>query len=405
MEEKKNNVSKFFLYVVIANYAVEGLAETLPGVTWPKIANDLGFKIGLISVLTTISYIGAGLSSIVFTKIRRLIGTNYSLVTTKILFFIGLYLYAFSESFATIGSAMFIIGVAIGAEEVNVDSYVIKAYDASWESIVHAFGFIGPIAVTLFFSTFLRFIPSYKYIYVFIMIILFLLIVVLLLGKRHWLKRKLDLSEDIISRHSVSDEEKHLKISFFELVRKKNVLKAFMCFFLANGVSRLLTVCLNSIIVSQKNMPISLSALATALYFGAVFFGRMILGGIVKKVSIKTIIRISAVMSIVAFLLFYIDINNEIFVCFLATLIGFATASFIPFVAFDMKNCFDISILSTILGYGEMMGLFGVSAISAIMAIVTSFFSVKATQIVLIVLTVLFVIVHGSLKKINYEEK
>ena len=178
-----------------------------------------------------------------------------------------------------------------------------------------------------------------------------------------------------------------------------------MCFFLANGVSRLLTVCLNSIIVSQKNMPISLSALATALYFGAVFFGRMILGGIVKKVSIKTIIRISAVMSIVAFLLFYIDINNEIFVCFLATLIGFATASFIPFVAFDMKNCFDISILSTILGYGEMMGLFGVSAISAIMAIVTSFFSVKATQIVLIVLTVLFVIVHGSLKKINYEEK
>lgn len=396
-EEKKNQLSKFFLYLMVANYAGEGLAETLPGVTWPMIAEELKFNIGFISILTMVSYIGAGISSLYITKIRKKLGTNYTLIITNMIFIVGLFLFGFSQSIVVIALGMFIVGLAIGADEVNIDSYVIKAYDASWDSIVHAFNFVGPILITLFFGTFLRYISSYKNIYVYTFVIFIALNIILYLGKKHWEKRKFTLDNELVERHSVSEEEKNIKMPFLKLLKQKNILKAFACFFLANGISRVLTVCINSIVVSQKGFSISMAAYATATYFATMFLGRMFFGFLVKKVSIKVLIRASSFLSIIAFILFYFDIQNNLLTFILVGLIGFSTAPFIPLVSSDMKNIFDVSLLSTILGYGVMIGLFAVSTVSALISVAIGLFSMKATQIILIILTILLILIHGNL--------
>ena len=396
-EEKKHHLSKFFLYLIVVNYIAEGLAETLPGVTWPMISRDLKFNIKLISILTLVSYIGAGIASVFITKLRRRIGTNYSLFFTNLVFIVGLLLFSFSKSFAIISIGMFAIGFAIGADEVNIDSYVIKAYDASWDSVVHGLTFIGPILITLTFGISSRYISSYKNIYVYTITIFVILNTILYVGKRHWEKRKLFLSKEIIERHSVSEKEKNIKISFFELIKQKNVLKAFACFFLANGISRTLTIYINSILVSQKSFSINLSTLATAIYFTMMLLGRLFFGFLVKRISIKTVIRLNAIMCIIAFGLFYIDMKNNLLVFALVGAIGFLTAPFIPLVSSDMKNVFDINWLSTILGYGVMIGLFAVSIVSAIISVTISMFSMNAIQVVLIILSLIFIVMHGSL--------
>ena len=97
--------------------------------------------------------------------------------------------------------------------------------------------------------------------------------------------------------------------------------------------------------------------------------GRLFFGFLVKRISIKTVIRLNAIMCIISFGLFYID----------------------------MKNVFDINWLSTILGYGVMIGLFAVSIVSAIISVTISMFSMNAIQVVLIILSLIFIVMHGSL--------
>lgn len=153
MIENTQKVSKKFLYLIIFSYAIQGLVENTFTSAWPSISSALNVDISLIGVATMISYVGSSTTCILADRIRKKLGTNYSSILTLAFYIMSFIIMFFARNIISVMLAVGIMGFGIGLNEINSDSYVIKAYDAKWDSFLHAFwgvgSFVAPVLLGL----------------------------------------------------------------------------------------------------------------------------------------------------------------------------------------------------------------------------------------------------------------
>ena len=187
MTKATTKISKKFLYLIIFSYAIEGLVENTFATAWPSISSALHINISHIGIVISIYYICSSVSCILTSGIRKKLGTNYTSILSLAFYILAYIIMFFAKGVAPLMLGVVALGFGVGITEVNTDSYVIKAYDAKWDSFMHAFWGVGSFAAPLILGFSLYLTSSYHLSLVFVLIICLITVFVFIIYKRAWI--------------------------------------------------------------------------------------------------------------------------------------------------------------------------------------------------------------------------
>lgn len=396
-------VPKKFLFMIFICYAILGLCSPVVSSIWPEVAKDIAVDTSLLGVVVTLNCVASGISSYFAYKVRRKLGTNYTNVFGLVFFAIGMVIFANLKDYAMVAIAMIILGLGNGLVDVNSNSYVVKAYDAKWVSIMHScWGFaasVGPMIM----SAAIIYTSSYRNGFVFILGIIIITIITLLLLKKSWIKERETIDKEVLALHSVTEKESD-DSSIQDIFKEKGVLKMLFCFTFSNGSGCALMAWLATIVVTQKNISVVEGAAAVTVYSIALMLGRISIGFVAEKIGIKNIIKLFSFICAVSILLLFIPYKSLILIYANSALAGFMSGPLTPLLNVDIKNEFDKSLLSKLISLGGVFGLFGVASISALMTVASRVISIHYIQIIPAIGFLALFLLYSSVVKIKQND-
>lgn len=390
MQEVKQKVSKNFFYLIAICYATEGIVDVVVSSAWPVIANVLKKDISFIGILVMFYYFGSAVISPNTYKIRKRIGTNYTMVLSQICFSTALGLYIVATNIYIFLLGMFINGMGCGLMEVNASSYVLKAYDVKEESTIYGFWGIGSVLGSTVMALAVKFFPPYQRGFSILIVIMIINIILLLSAKLSWTKQKETLSNDIIDLHSVTKEEKKAVIKISDLIKKDKVVLILICFFLSESVIITLNSLVSTIAVNQGGMIEHKAVVMPIIYFISIFLGRIIHGRLYNNTNVIKVLKRNAFIAMVLLILLCISPVNTLIVCTITTIIGFILGPTIPFLNAYIKEMFNITLLSPLLGYGDLCAVIGTIIISGFTTIIIKTTSIRVVELTYAVMIFIF---------------
>lgn len=393
-------VSKKFLFTIFICYAILGLCAPVVTCIWPEVAKDIAVDTSLLGILVTLNCATSGVSSYFAYKVRSKLGTNYTNILGLVFFGIGMIIFANLKNYAMAVFAMLILGLGNGIVDVNSNSYVVKAYDAKWVSLMHSCWGLASSIGPLIMSAAIIYTSSYRNGFNFILAIIIATIIVLLLLKKSWLKKRETLDKEILELHSVSEEEKDdgdMKIVF----KTKGALEMLLCFTFSSGAGCASMAWLATILVTQKNISVVEGATAVTAFSIALMVGRISVGFVAEKIGIKNIIKLFSLMCILSLLLLFLPYKNIILIYLNAAFAGFVSGPISPLLNVDIKNEFDKNLLSKFISLGGVFGLLGVASISVLMTVASRVISINYIQIIPAIGFLLLFLLYSRVVNIN----
>ena len=392
-------MTKTFMFMIYICFGVYGLCSSLVGGIWPKIAEELNIDAAAIGIIFTITSIASGLSSLITFKIRQKMGSNLTSVLGLTLYAISMILYANASSLATLYVAAMVLGLGNGIIDVNSNSYVVKAYDAKWVSFMHAVWGLTATAAPMLMTFAFLYTPSYRNGFIITLIIITIVTIILSLMKKYWIKKRETIDKDILDMHSVSEEEKSRDIKVTEVLKMKKVLPTLLCFTLSIGSGCAFMAWSATIVVEQKGISVVEGAATAAIYSFALTIGRICMGIVTEKVATSKIIKILAFLESAFIFMLFLPYKGLWIVYINVALIGFMSGPITPLLDADLKELFDIKILSVIISLAGVFGLCGVAAISTLMTIASNVISINYVQIVPAIGFALLLLIYSSVSK------
>ena len=392
-------MTKTFMFMIYICFGVYGLCSSLVGGIWPEIAEELNIDAAAIGIIFTITSIASGLSSLITFKIRQKMGSNLTSILGLILYAISMILYANASSLITLYIAAMVLGLGNGIIDVNSNSYVVKAYDAKWVSFMHAVWGLTATAAPMLMTFAFLYTPSYRNGFIITLIIITIVTIILLLMKKYWIKKRETIDKETLDMHSVSEEEKSRDIKVTEVLKMKKVLPTLLCFTLSIGSGCAFMAWSATIVVEQKGISVVEGAVTAAIYSFALTIGRICMGIVTEKVATSKIIKILAFLESAFIFMLFLPYKGLWIVYINVALIGFMSGPITPLLDADLKELFDIKILSVIISLAGVFGLCGVAAISILMTIASNVISINYVQIVPAIGFALLLLIYSSVSK------
>lgn len=375
-------MTKTFMFMIYICFGVYGLCSSLVGGIWPQMASELNIDAAAIGIIFSVTSIASGLSSLVTFKIRQKLGSNLTSILGLTLYAISMILYANAISLPMLFVAGAILGLGNGIIDVNSNSYVVKAYDAKWVSFMHGVWGLTATAAPMLMTFALLYTSSYRNGFNIAFGITVVVIVILSLMKKYWIKKRETIDKDILSMHSVTEEEKSSDIKVLEVLKIKKVLPTLLCFTLSIGSGCAFMAWSATIVVEQKGISIVEGAATAAIYSFALTIGRICMGIVAEKVGTDKIIKILSFLESALIFMLFLPYKGMWLVYANVALIGFMSGPLTPLLDANLKELFDIKILSVIISLAGVFGLCGIAAISSLMTVVSNTISIKSVQIV-----------------------
>ena len=375
-------MTKTFMFMIYICFGIYGLCSSLVGGIWPQMASELNIDAAAIGIIFTVTSVASGLSSLVTFKIRQKLGSNLTSILGLTLYAISMILYANAISLPMLFVAGAILGLGNGIIDVNSNSYVVKAYDAKWVSFMHGVWGLTATAAPMLMTFALLYTSSYRNGFNIAFGITVVVIIILSLMKKYWIKKRETIDKDILSMHSVTEEEKSSDIKVLEVLKMKRVLPTLLCFTLSNGSGCAFMAWSATIVVEQKGISIVEGATTAAIYSFALTIGRICMGIVAEKVGTDKIIKILSFLESALIIMLFLPYKGVWPVYANVALIGFMSGPLTPLLNADLKELFDIKILSVIISLAGVFGLCGVAAISSLMTLASNAISIKYVQIV-----------------------
>lgn len=375
-------MTKTFMFMIYICFGIYGLCSSLVGGIWPQMASELNIDAAAIGIIFTVTSVASGLSSLVTFKIRQKLGSNLTSILGLTLYAISMILYANAISLPMLFVAGAILGLGNGIIDVNSNSYVVKAYDAKWVSFMHGVWGLTATAAPMLMTFALLYTSSYRNGFNIAFGITIVVIIILSLMKKYWIKKRETIDKDILSMHSVTEEEKSSDIKVLEVLKMKRVLPTLLCFTLSNGSGCAFMAWSATIVVEQKGISIVEGATTAAIYSFALTIGRICMGIVAEKVGTDKIIKILSFLESALIIMLFLPYKSVWPVYANVALIGFMSGPLTPLLNADLKELFNIKILSVIISLAGVFGLCGVAAISSLMTLASNAISIKYVQIV-----------------------
>lgn len=397
-------MTKTFMFMIYICFGVYGLCSSLVGGIWPQMASELKIDVAAIGIIFTITNIASGISSLMTFRIRQKFGSNLTSVLGLLLYAISMILYVNAMSLPMLFVAGAILGLGNGIIDVNSNSYVVKAYDAKWVSFMHAVWGLTATAAPMLMTFALLYTPSYRNGFNIALAITVVVIIILSLMKKYWIKKRETIDKDILSMHSVTEEEKSSDIKVLEVLKMKKVLPTLLCFTLSIGSGCAFMAWAATIVVEQKGISVVEGAATAAIYSFALTIGRICMGIVAEKAGTKRIIKTLAFLESVLIFMLFVPYKGVWPVYANVALIGFMSGPLTPLLDANLKDLFETKILSAIISLSGVFGLCGVAAASSLMTLASNIISIKYVQIVPAIGFALLLLIYSSVSKKTIEK-
>ena len=160
----------------------------------------------------------------------------------------------------------------------------------------------------------------------------------------------------------------------------------------------------STIIANQGKINESKAIELAILFFVAIFIGRMIFGYMTKKENIIVVLKANTLIVCIILMILSICPLDGIVISTLIILLGFIASPIIPFLNAYIKETFDVTLLSALLGYGDVSGVMGIIIMSGLTSLILSIGSIQKVEVFFTVFLFILFLVLIKIEKISKVE-
>lgn len=292
------------LLIIYMAFISLGLPDSLLGVGWPVMQNDMHQSLDSAGILYMIIASGTILSSLASGYLNRILGNGKITVLSVLLTAVALWGYAMSPSMLWLIICSVPLGLGAGAVDATLNNVVALHYKAHHMSWLHCFWGIGATISPFIMSYSIANQGSWREGYFNIAIIQFMLTGILILSLPLWSRLQGTKSVSAMSTKEIASDITNCPTT--RPLQMKGVKIGLLSFFFYCGVEAMMGLWGSSYLVNTKGLSVSTSAQWVSLFYGGLTVGRFLSGFIALKLSNRFMIRygqITAVVGTVALVL------------------------------------------------------------------------------------------------------
>ena len=389
-----------FLITIMMCYVFYGLSTTLFPSVWVRFAEDIGAEYTLIGVISVISTAMTGIMGAVTYKLRNKFGTSITTSIGVVFFAMSLLLYYFTKSLSLVCLALAFAGIGAGIMEITCNSYVIKAYDAGKQTLMHAFWGLGSTIAPMIMSFTMVHTSSYKNGFLYVAIALVVLLIIMIILKIYWNNKKKSLPEEYVSLHSVSKEEKQTNTNLWDIVKIPNGVLFLICYVTLGAINSIENTWIATLVMQKGSSFVATAGATAATFFFATTTATRVLHGLMAKRlnEVKVIYAEIFITIIIPVLLFFVN-DNIYFMYVVAALMGIGVALIVPLLCHSIKYLFEEKYLGMIVSCSTLASFTGCAIMNAFTSIMIKNFGINSFQVIIIILAVIGLFTFKELQK------
>lgn len=388
------------LIVIYVVFISLGLPDSLLGVAWPVLHNELSVPESFASVFSIIVGVCTGGVSFISGVLIRKFGTARVTLVSIIITALGLVGISFAPNILLMIVFSVILGYGAGAIDTGVNNFVSLHYNASHMNFLHCFWGVGVTVSPVIMSIFLdgesgSWRNGYR--------VVALLQVVIALSVAFVLRKWLDIEKNG-KIEAASDEEGTDEKGIIAILKMKGVLFSILSLGLYCSMEFICGTWGASYAVNVFGLAPSEAAKWVSLYYGGIMLGRLVSGFVATKLGDNKLIKAGIVFSFLGIAILLLPIGKASLIGFLV--MGFGFGPVFPSVLHNIPERFGAKYSADITGY-HMGGAYFIGFASQLIygftATSTTF---KITGFVLIALCVgLFLANMTALRKIHSKDE
>ena len=308
------------LIVIYIAFIGLGIPDSLFGTAWPAIYTEYGLPISLGGVITTVTFIGTTVSSLLSARLIRKFGTGRLTAGCTLLTALALLGFSLSHNFIILIVLAVPLGLGAGSIDTALNNYVASHYNASQMSFLHCFYGIGVTVSPFILSLVFRNNANWRRGYGIATVIQFVIAAIVFFSLPLWKKagEKLESSESDIR-----------SLSVMEASKIRGVKTMWLLFFCTCSIELTVGAWSSTFLVESRGATEELAAGTVTFYYLGMTLGRFLSGVLARKLHSRKIIAIGSVFLGIA--LFTLVITNNSYVSVAALfLIGLGNGPMFP---------------------------------------------------------------------------
>jgi fucose permease len=328
-----NHRNRFF-FVLAFGFVLLGMGVTVPGVTWPSVAESFGRSLAELGYVTLLFGSGYTVSSFLSGRLSARRGIGPLLIGAGVLSVIALTILSVSRTWPTFLIATGLLGVGGGLVDAATNTYVAIRRGVRSMGFIHGVFGVGAIAGPLLVTALLQVGLSWR--------VAFALLAV---GQGMYVAGLWHFARNL-SAPSAADQPGRRT----GLLGNPLLIWSLVVFFVYAGVGAGAGVWAFTYLTNERGLTDGVSGLIVAGYWGAFTASRLILGAMGEKARPETVLRWSAASTAAAFTVLWWSPTNWLAAAALI-FAGFSHGPIFPLEILLTARRFGATLTATVVGF------------------------------------------------------
>ena len=385
------------LVVIYVVFISLGLPDSMFGAAWPVVHTEFNVPESFASFYGIITGVCSGGVSFLSGVVIRKFGTPKVTFVSILLTALGLLGISFSPNIIVMMIFTVIMSYGAGAIDTGLNNYISLHFKARHMSWLHAFWGLGVTISPLILSFVLDNGSSWRNSYRIISLMQFSIALIVGLYLKKWINFDKKQTKDI----DVSEEKSNEKLNIFRI---KGLITSILSQGFYCSMEFLIGTWGASYLVNVYGSDPANAARWISLYFCGIMLGRLVSGFVSIKMSDKSLIRCSIIISFIGLLVLALPVGEIASAGLL--FIGFGFGPIFPSILHSVPDRFGKKFSADITGF-HMGGAYGIGFFSQlIFGYVATATTFKITPFVLLgFCTLLFAMNEITIKKTRKNAK
>ncbi|MBR3057228.1 MAG: MFS transporter [Clostridiales bacterium] len=378
-------MATLLIAIIYAAFIGLGLPDSLFGASWPSIYTEFHLPISLGGLVTSICCSATLVSSLLSSRLIKLLGTNKLTACCTLLTALALFGYSLSGNIVCILILAVPLGLGAGSIDTALNNYVALHYSASQMSFLHCFYGVGvtisPFVLTLVFRNGMSWRTGYRI----MALVQFLLAAVLFATLPVWKK---------VHGEKMAEEEDFETLSLKKAASIKGVKVMWMLFICSCTIEVSVGNWSSTYLVEHKGLSNELAAASVTFYFLGMTAGRFFSGILAKKLHSWQIVKIGLILLGAALVLLFVSPNNKVTIAALM-LIGLGNGPMFPNFNYLTPENFGEKRSPAIIGTQMAVSSFAILTGPVICGLIGQWLGMRSFPFYLVAFYILMLVVFG----------
>lgn len=386
-------MATFLLVLIYLAFISLGLPDSVIGVSWPIMQQDLNVSLDFGGYISLIITLGTIASSLLSGHLIEKLGTGKIIVLSIFLTSFALFGYSISNSYVYIILFALPLGFGAGSIDTALNNYVALHYKPHHMNWLHSFwgvgATIGPAIMTIFLLE-----NDWQKGFLVIAMIQFVIMILLTFSLPLWNDKK-----EVVQQ---TDEVK-VKPKKKSIRKIKGVYYALFIFLIYCALEFSLGIWGSSYLVLTKGILASKAASIITIYYLGITSGRFISGMLTFFLSNSKLIFGGITLVFIGALLLFIVKDNTLLILSFG-IVGFGLAPIFPSMIHDTPKNFGEENSQYIIGYQIAFAYIGSAIFPSIFGILYSYISITLFPLTIFLLacTLLILIIVLKAKTLKH---